>query len=155
MFLLVKLLITAFLFLHDFSFHLLLLFDLSFLQKLYVLFLQLLVHFAFLDFSNLAAFLFMELLFEFFPDKSLSFLVSENGLFLLFVVEKSIELLNGSPFVILVNLWVHFSFLGLRRCHRQSIELSTMHSTSFFSRHFRYSWCSAHPRTCNWSRFHI
>lgn len=69
-----------------------------------MLFLELLIHLVFLHFFHLAEFLFVKLLFKLFSDESFALFVSKNGLLLLFVVEKSIELLDGSPLVILIDL---------------------------------------------------
>ena len=66
--------------------------------------LELLVHAQLLDLGFLPRVLLVKLLVKLFFDKTFAFLVTEDGLFLFLVMEKSVELLNCSPFVILIKL---------------------------------------------------
>ena len=113
MLLLVELLVPAVLLLHDLSLRLVSLFHFALSQQFDVLVLQLLIHLIFLYFLHLAVLLFVQLLFQLLADKSFALFVSKDCLFLLFVVEQCIKLLYGSPLVILVNLRVNLSLLGL------------------------------------------
>ena len=49
---------------------------------------------------------------EFLPDESLTFLFSEDGLLLLFIVQEGVEFLDGVPFVVFVDFRVDGFVLG-------------------------------------------
>ncbi|MCP4667906.1 MAG: hypothetical protein GY849_16275 [Deltaproteobacteria bacterium] len=76
-----------------------------------------LVHATFILFEFFAGLFLSELLVEFVTDQSAAFLFAEHGLLLLFVVQKSVELLNGSPFVFFTELRVDVGFVSYARCH--------------------------------------
>ena len=67
-----------------------------------MLLLKILVHLVFFHFHVLSVLLFLELFAKFFTDQALSLLFAQKGLLLLFVVEKRVKFVDGSPFVLLV-----------------------------------------------------
>lgn len=109
-----ELLVTAHLLLHDASLEGSSLFDFFLFEKLDVLFLKILIHTALLNLSTASGVLLLELLIKLLLDESLAFLITEDGLFLLLVVKKGVELLDGSPLILLFNLRVDLSLSPLR-----------------------------------------
>jgi hypothetical protein len=103
-FLFKELLITGKLFLKDASLKLGGLLDLLLLKELNVLLLQIFIEAALFDLCLLARVLLIKLLVELLLDEALSLTVSHEGLLLLFVVKKGVELLNSSPFIVFIEL---------------------------------------------------
>ena len=90
-------------------------------QKFDVLLLERLVHATFILLEFFALLFLSKLLVKFIADQSAAFLFAKHGLLLLFVVQKSVELLNGSPFVFFTELRVDVGSGSNARCHRHLI----------------------------------
>lgn len=111
--LVLKLAIPAFLFSANFFGLGVCFFDLALTEELYVFFLELFVHAALGQLLLLSIFLLLDLSIKFIFDQLAALLLSDHGLFLFLVVQQSVELLNGGPFVILSQLRVDFSLGSL------------------------------------------
>ena len=70
-------------------------------EKSYVLFLKGLVHAALIHLTFLTLLLLLHLLVEFLSNQSTALLLAKHCLLLLFVVEQSVKLLDGSPLIFL------------------------------------------------------
>ena len=73
-----------------------------------MLFLEGLVHAALIHLTILTLLLLLHLLVELIANQSTALLFAKHCLLLLFVVKQSVELLNGSPLVLLSELRVDF-----------------------------------------------
>ena len=71
-----------------------------------MLLLEVVVKLLFVMLSSLSCVLVPNLSIELFLDQSLSFLLSKDGLLLLFIVEQGVEVLNCRPLVFLVQIRV-------------------------------------------------
>ena len=74
-----------------------------------MLLLESLVHSPLLFLTSFARLLVLELFVELISDQSTTLLLTKHGLFLLFIVQKGVELLNSGPFILLSQLRVDFS----------------------------------------------
>jgi hypothetical protein len=54
--------------------------------------------------------------------KSLPFGISEHSLFLLLIVKQDIELLNGSPFIVLIDFGEHLGLLLFGTCDGEDVS---------------------------------
>jgi hypothetical protein len=63
----------------------------------------------------------LNLAIELLSNESFTLLISHNGLLLLFVVEHGIELLNGSPLIVLVDLREHLGWRLFRADERSGV----------------------------------
>ena len=77
-------------------------------EKSNVLFLEGLVHASLIHLAVLAVLLLLHLLVELLSNQSAALLLAKHCLLLLLVVKQSVELLNGSPLVLLSELRVDF-----------------------------------------------
>ena len=122
--LIMKLFVTADLLLHNALFEGSSLLDLLLLEQLDVLVLEVLVHASLLDLGILSRVLLLQLLVQLLLDESLSFAVTQDSLLLLLIVKQGIELLDGGPLVLLLDLRVDLSLSTLgSRPPALSIEL--------------------------------
>jgi len=99
--LVIKLAVSAFLFSADLLSLSMSLFDFTLSEKFNVLFLQLFVHTTLSYLFLFAVFLLLDLSIEFVLDQLAALLLSNHSLFLFFVVQQRVELLNSSPLVVL------------------------------------------------------
>jgi hypothetical protein len=76
--------------------------------------LKILIHAALLNLGTLARILLLQLLVKLFLNESLTFFIAKDGLFLLLVVKQRVELLYGSPLVLLLDLRIRLSLGALR-----------------------------------------
>jgi len=88
-----------------------------------VLVLECIVHFLLLLLLLRSGVLFFELAVEFLADEALALSVAHEGLLLLFVVEQSVELLDGHPLVVLVEVGEAFRLCLLAGEHAHALKL--------------------------------
>jgi hypothetical protein len=112
--LLLELLVSGVLFLHNLPLHLVCLLLLPLLEKMAVLHLQFFIHFVFLLVTPHLLTLLLQLLVQFLLDKSLPFSFPHHSLLLFFIMEEGVKLLNGCPLVLLINFRVQFCAGSLR-----------------------------------------
>mmetsp|Transcript_14977 Transcript_14977/g.23188 ORF Transcript_14977/g.23188 Transcript_14977/m.23188 type:complete len:312 (-) Transcript_14977:334-1269(-) len=117
-----ELLVSAPLVVEDFTLHVHLLLLLSLLKEFSVLLGEVIVGTVLVLFVLLAVVLRFDLALELLTDETLTLGIAHKGLLLLLVVKKNVELLNGSPLVILINFGEDFG-VGLLGMLRQSIKV--------------------------------
>ena len=81
-----------------------------------MLLLELIVELVFLLFLSLSKVLFSNLPIELVLDQPFSLLFSHERLFLLFIVKDGVEVLNGSPLILLVQIGKVVHCVGSRLC---------------------------------------
>ena len=113
-FVLLHLLVSASFVIHNLIFNGVRLLLFSLLQQFGVLLGHLVVGFVLIVLIILLCFLGVDLLVQLLSDQPLSFGISQHCLFLFFEMQKSVELLDGCPLVILVDLAVHLGWCLLR-----------------------------------------
>jgi hypothetical protein len=143
-FVFVELLVSSLFLLHDALLKFGSLLQLLLLKELDVLILQIFIHKLLFDLSLLSRVLFFQLFVQLFLNESLSFTIAQDSLLLLFVVKKSVELLDGSPLILLFNLGVSFSLgtLGTRSPALGIERLVVFSGSCFFSSSLRKTRCA-------------
>jgi hypothetical protein len=71
-------------------------------------------------FSDIFLSLGFDLAIELITDQAFSFLVTKDGLFLLFVMKEGVELLDGCPLIVLIDFREDFGSCFFRRDVRSS-----------------------------------
>jgi hypothetical protein len=135
MLLFLQLLVSRILFGLNLSADFFLLFTFSLLEQLEVLLLKILVHAIFLDVLLVLTLLLFQLVVKLLPDEALPLLISEHRLLLLFVVEEGVELHDGVPLVVFVELGEAISFgILLATSPRHSVSLAVCTSLGALGR---------------------
>jgi len=110
-------------------------FTFSLLEQLEVLLLKILVHAIFLDVLLVLTLLLFQLVVKLLSDEALPLLISEHRLLLLFVVEEGVELHDGVPLVVFVELGEAISFgILLAASPRHSVSLAVCTSLGALGR---------------------
>ena len=121
--LLLELLVSAHLVVHDFCLHAALLLLLALLEELSVLFGEVVVGLVLLLLLVVSIFFGFDLPLELLSDQAFPLGLPQKCLFLLLVVKHDVELLDGSPLVVLVDLREHLGPLLLGARDRNGIQL--------------------------------
>lgn len=146
--------VSADLFLLNAFFELSCLFDFLLIEQLDVLVLEVLVHASLLNFSALSRILLLQLLVQLLLDQSLSFAITQDRLLLLLVVKQGVELLDGGPLILLLNLRVYFG-LGSLRAGSPALSVELLGGSCVFPSSPRQARGTRYVRASDGSRFQL
>ena len=124
--------------------------ELLLLKQLDMLVLKILVHELLLDLGLLPGVLLLQLLVQLLLDQALSLAITQDRLLLLLVVEKGVELLDGCPLILLLDLGVGLGFGALgTRSPALGVERLIFSDGCFFSSGSRKTRSAGYVRAGN------